>query len=869
MTVSRISGRMLKDNLERDANLSIATDVVYVDITNGRLGVKNTSPTATLSVTGTTTVTGNITGGNVTTTGTANIGTLAVTGAGTVGTTLGVTGNITGGNVTTAGIANIGTLAVTGAGTVSSTLGVTGNITGGNVTTTGTANIGTLAVTGAGTVGTSLGVTGNITGGNLTTAGTANIGTLAVTTLANIKATTASTSTTSGALQVAGGTGIAGNAHIGGLATITGNITAGNVTTAGTANIGTLAVTGAGTVGTTLGVTGNITGGNVITAGTASVANILVSSTNTNAVLYTNSSKILTTTNNLTFDGTNLVLTGSANIDNVRIDGAIVSSNTSLTIASASNGNITLTPNGTGLIDLDTTTGLVIPVGTTLQRPATAVEGTIRYNSSMLIVEAFDGTDWIPVGTDFVSITSQQIVGDNANTVFTLSDDATSASIIVSTNGVVQLPDTAYTVTGNAITFAEAPLSSDVIDIRFISAVTIVRSITSSTGNSEVGFDLSSVYIRSNSIDVITVTPTTVTSVGNIVVTSGASATSTTTGAIVVTGGIGVSGNAHVGGLVAVTGNITGGNINTAGRVVASTLTSNVATGTAPLTISSTTLVTNLNADLLDGYNTASTNTASTVVVRDASGNFSAGTITATLSGAATTAGTVTTASQPNITSIGTLSSVSVTGNITGGNVTTTGIANIGTLAVTGAGTVGTSLGVTGNITGGNLSVSTGAVTCGNIVNSNANGVGNIGTSSVYFNTIFAKATSAQYADLAELCVSDRPYYPGTVLVFGGEQEVTLSTNYADSRLAGIVSTDPAYLMNAGASNAVPIVLAGRAPCCVVGPVNKGDILTTSLTPGHAEAIKNNSYVIGSIVGKSLENCGPGLHTIVVMVNNS
>lgn len=74
-------------------------------------------------------------------------------------------------------------------------------------------------------------------------------------------------------------------------------------------------------------------------------------------------------------------------------------------------------------------------------------------------------------------------------------------------------------------------------------------------------------------------------------------------------------------------------NINVVGVVTATTFVSTQTTGTAPFTVSSTTKVTNLNADLLDGYSTASTNTANTVVIRDGSGNFSAGTITATLSG--------------------------------------------------------------------------------------------------------------------------------------------------------------------------------------------------------------------------------------------
>ncbi len=133
----------------------------------------------------------------------------------------------------------------------------------------------------------------------------------------------------------------------------------------------------------------------------------------------------------------------------------------------------------------------------------------------------------------------------------------------------------------------------------------------------------------------------------------------TSTGANI-TGYANISGNANVGnlgtaGAITASGNVTGGNVTTAGKVVASSLESNVATGTAPIVVASTTKVTNLNADLLDGYDTATAATANTVVVRDANGNITGNNISGTLS----------TASQPNITSVGTLSSLEVTGNIT------------------------------------------------------------------------------------------------------------------------------------------------------------------------------------------------------------
>jgi hypothetical protein len=128
-----------------------------------------------------------------------------------------------------------------------------------------------------------------------------------------------------------------------------------------------------------------------------------------------------------------------------------------------------------------------------------------------------------------------------------------------------------------------------------------------------------------------------------------------------------------------------------------------------------------------------------------------------------------------------------------------------------------------GNITGGNLSVGTGTITGGNIVNANANGVGNIGSSALYFNTVFAKATSAQYADLAEKYLADQSYEIGTVLAVGGDAEVTACQ--IGDRAIGAVSENPAYKMNDGLENGTYVALKGRVPVQVIGAVRKGQRL--------------------------------------------
>ena len=187
-------------------------------------------------------------------------------------------------------------------------------------------------------------------------------------------------------------------------------------------------------------------------------------------------------------------------------------------------------------------------------------------------------------------------------------------------------------------------------------------------------------------------------------------------------------------------------------------------------------------------------------------------------------------------------------------NITIAGTSNVLVVASTGIYTTGLSS-VTGNITGGNLSVGTGTITGGNIVNSNANGVGNIGSSTTYFNTVFAKATSAQYADLAEMYCADSEYTPGTVLEFGGVEEVTITTQSHSTQVAGIVSTNPSYLMNSTLTcvNAVEVALVGRVPCHVVGTIAKGDRLVTSSTPGIATRLDMSQYQPGCIIGKALE----------------
>jgi hypothetical protein len=114
----------------------------------------------------------------------------------------------------------------------------------------------------------------------------------------------------------------------------------------------------------------------------------------------------------------------------------------------------------------------------------------------------------------------------------------------------------------------------------------------------------------------------------------------------------------------------------------------------------------------------------------------------------------------------------------------------------------------------------------------------------------------ATYADLAERYHADAVYDFGTVLVVGGENEVTVSTNRADISVAGVVSNNPAYMMNseAGTNETHPyIALKGRVPCRVTGIIYKGNLLVSSSMAGHAELYQEGDNP-QAVIGVALEN---------------
>jgi hypothetical protein len=329
-----------------------------------------------------------------------------------------------------------------------------------------------------------------------------------------------------------------------------------------------------------------------------------------------------------------------------------------------------------------------------------------------------------------------------------------------------------------------------------------------------------------------------------------------------------------------------------------------------------------LDADLLDGLNSSSSDTSGNTVVTRSSGNFSAGTITAsfvgnitgdvtgnltgTVTGNATNVdgivalnnggtGATTAANARTNLGLGTMStqasnSVSITGGSiagitdlaiadggTGGSTAVQARTNLGLVigadiqpfsnnltalaAVTTHGlftkdSAGTA--VTRSIAGStSITVTNGDGVSGNptialastpevsaIIKTGTNGTGDIGQTGNRFGTIFGTATSARYADLAEKYTTDAEYEAGTVLTvaINGDAEAT-QTWQSGQRVLGVVSTNPAFLMNDEADGQA-IALRGRVPVKVIGPIRKGQPLICNQDGKGMYGDTSNSFAI-------------------------
>jgi len=779
---------------------------------------------------------GNVTGGNL-------------SGTSITGSVVSASGTITGGNLATGGTASAGGN-ITGANILTGGLiSAAGNITGGNIL--GGANVNATSLTGT-TVSVSGNITGgnissvaNITGGNVNTnkiVGTAltliSTGDLTLSTTGNINANNEYINNVPSPVQ----DGDAVNKlYVDGLVT-TGfafhqPVYAATNTTLASATGGTITYTqpnGAGNgIGATLTTTGSfnlIDTANIQTIGTRVLVKDEGNAVYNGVYTWANSTAIVRSTDTdeygadstqaLSLNDYFFVQSGNVNAGSAYIvsapAGTITFGTSNITFAQFSSSQVYtantsagISLNGTvinALVDNVTTafssgnivvkTGaqLTTPnigaaTGTSLSTTGNVTGGNILTGGIVSATGNITGNYFFGNGSQLTGIDATSIQNGTSNVRVVSSGGNVAVSIGGTSNVAV------YATTGEYVT-GLISASGNITGGNLLTG-----GLISSTGNITSAANVAGANVISTGL---------VTATGNIVTTANVSGGNVLSSALIQGVTLSASGNVNganitTAGLISATGNITGSNILTGGLVSATgniTSAANIAGGNAIITT------------LVQGTTLSATGNVNTVGI------------------------------------VGT-GNISTTGNISGGNLLAAGL-SLSSNVLSAINLTSTII-TTANITGGNLSVGTGTITGGNIVNSNANGVGNIGSATVYFNTVFAKATSAQYADLAESYAADAEYSPGTVLTFGGTKEVTISTASSDARVAGVVSTNPAHVMNAGldVEHVAVVALTGRVPTSVVGTVRKGDMMVSGGN-GYAQACATPA--MGTVIGKALED---------------
>jgi hypothetical protein len=320
---------------------------------------------------------------------------------------------------------------------------------------------------------------------------------------------------------------------------------------------------------------------------------------------------------------------------------------------------------------------------------------------------------------------------------------------------------------------------------------------------------------------------------GIINASSGLTAASLTTG-----GTMSATGTITTASGVQASGAITGASFSTVGNITSNNVSASAISATGNITGS----LVSVSGNIIGSLVSVSGNIIGSLV--SVSGNVTCGNVSTSGNvtgnyilgnGALLTGVSTSTATISNGTS-----NVSVVAS--GGDVTI-GVAGTGNVAV---------FGNTGATVAGTLTVNSGNAATA-IINGGSNATGNIGSSSNYFNTVFATSTSALYADLSEMYQADDNYSPGTVVSFGGSFEITKSVDELDTRIAGVISTNPSYIMNSilDGENVLPVALTGKVPTFVVGPVAKGDMMVSA---GNGYAKTNNNPKMGTVIGKALED---------------
>jgi hypothetical protein len=461
---------------------------------------------------------------------------------------------------------------------------------------------------------------------------------------------------------------------------------------------------------------------------------------------------------------------------------------------------------------------LIVTSSTRIANANVQTAGNLINGTSNVIVNANSNIS-MSVGNNaniLVVTTSGISVTGNANTANLFSNNITAENNVTSSNGIFYSGNGAFGYhlrnSGNNATIGKVYLNANAIKIEAVDTSANVQIAANGTVRLSVFAD-GRTLVNGNFSVVGNA------NIGNI----------GTSGLIAATGNI-TGGNLTTGGILSATGNITGGNLTTGGILsatgggnsyIAGSLGIKTTSPTAPLHVKQNGSLVNLEGTdhaYIQFYPRGMATRTSWIGVGVAnSNNF-----------------TIRNDDTGRLSLESGNSNVSIFAN---GNVTTSvaGVSNILVVTNTGANINGY-LSVSGNTI-------TNAITTGS----------NITTGTITGNWTLTTGSRLQatYADLAEYYEADADYEPGTVLEFGGEKEVTLAQTMTP-RVAGVVSTNPAYAMNSNCQGiAVAIALQGRVPTKVCGKVYKGDMMVSA---GNGYAKSSLEPKIGTIIGKSLEN---------------
>lgn len=144
------------------------------------------------------------------------------------------------------------------------------------------------------------------------------------------------------------------------------------------------------------------------------------------------------------------------------------------------NANIIIDPTGTGILKIDSSNGMVVPVGSDSDRPGSPDPGTLRFNTDSSRLEYWDGAQWTSAATLATNIATQVITPDGSTNVFSLNSTTTNDGCVVAINGVTQIPGQSFNISGDEIVFVETPLTTDIIMVKFFTVTSISNgSVTS------------------------------------------------------------------------------------------------------------------------------------------------------------------------------------------------------------------------------------------------------------------------------------------------------------------------------------------------------------------------------------------------------